>query len=876
MASHDQAVYGLTLVNSLDSGAITTKNLFKLLSRKTTLSDPDDVEAGSDKHLCLLLGLPDDTMERDLVMFLEPYIEEVANYALYKQYQYLGLSSKYCKFKPLMSAVVELKSKDAAESFVSVYNNLIAPSMGGGADGAAPLLALPLAWVVMNDDELFLSALRLGDFESKTHASAGEEADSSSPFAEASAGGVGQRPVALPMCGTCLSRVKGEVSGLFDGEIDSSLVSLKMSYSRRRCRTCLVGYEYLRSHQTPSSTSSLPVGAVEDKPIWRCCGSADVSNTILSHSVCGLNENIWVCLICSYTGCGRYSNRHAKEHFSQTGHGFTIELVTGRIWSYIQDNFVHVPGSLSSVYSGYSYMQESDDVNGYEQTVKEEDNVMGERSAGSENAHTRSVGSTRGGPDRTPSLGEHHLSGYVDSTQDEKDASYSPLVSPNGSEDASDNKSTGKFDRDYALAAAGAAYEGNDGGLESRNYFYNYHPDYQLHASSTNIHSGGMPYPYDSQLGDSTTTKEGSSGGKLSPRKSRDDARSPRITRARLFAAGGGEDDVSYSSTSIAAGGGKYLTPCSPDMHGAFPHEAQPLPGEAFLDSSTRSKLEHVKSEYELLKDSRLVEQDILLEKMLAQEMARALHDRYSGNNSSGTRPDGDGLNSDRYPSLEAAHRELRALTEDSASGTTRYEGESGASTSSSSSSSGAEMTSEGKTRALPSSSSSLSTPPPPSTQTLESTTHASYLNKQTEEDLAQIEACKIEISLRDQECLSLQGQMDDALHQGRAMKEANNGVISNIQALKAQERANLAEVERSRFAHEQQVAELRQTTADLRFYLRSRSTLAALPADRVSQREVQSGTVQVVQEQGREQVRSTTDGNGNGRGRGAGAPRRR
>ena len=67
---------------------------------------------------------------------------------------------------------------------------------------------------------------------------------------------------------------------------------------------------------------------------------------ILSHSVCGLNENIWVCLICSYTGCGRYSNRHAKEHFLQAGHGLTIELVTGRIWSYVQDDFVHVAGSL--------------------------------------------------------------------------------------------------------------------------------------------------------------------------------------------------------------------------------------------------------------------------------------------------------------------------------------------------------------------------------------------------------------------------------------------------------------------------------------------------------------------------------------------------
>ena len=30
---------------------------------------------------------------------------------------------------------------------------------------------------------------------------------------------------------------------------------------------------------------------------------------------CGSAENLWVCLICGYVGCGRYAHAHAVDHW---------------------------------------------------------------------------------------------------------------------------------------------------------------------------------------------------------------------------------------------------------------------------------------------------------------------------------------------------------------------------------------------------------------------------------------------------------------------------------------------------------------------------------------------------------------------------------
>lgn len=74
-------------------------------------------------------------------------------------------------------------------------------------------------------------------------------------------------------------------------------------------------------------------GATEELPRARC-----------NLDECNLCENIWLCLVCSHAGCGRYTKQHAEMHFRQTRHPFALELVTGRIWDYAHDTFVHLQG----------------------------------------------------------------------------------------------------------------------------------------------------------------------------------------------------------------------------------------------------------------------------------------------------------------------------------------------------------------------------------------------------------------------------------------------------------------------------------------------------------------------------------------------------
>mmetsp|Transcript_19867 Transcript_19867/g.36104 ORF Transcript_19867/g.36104 Transcript_19867/m.36104 type:complete len:577 (+) Transcript_19867:89-1819(+) len=52
---------------------------------------------------------------------------------------------------------------------------------------------------------------------------------------------------------------------------------------------------------------------------------------------CSMQETLWVCLTCGFVGCGRYSHRHAAQHYEETGHPYSLELATLRIWDYAAD-----------------------------------------------------------------------------------------------------------------------------------------------------------------------------------------------------------------------------------------------------------------------------------------------------------------------------------------------------------------------------------------------------------------------------------------------------------------------------------------------------------------------------------------------------------
>lgn len=57
--------------------------------------------------------------------------------------------------------------------------------------------------------------------------------------------------------------------------------------------------------------------------------------------VCQIDLSIWKCLICGFSGCGRYESGHAVDHFIETNHRFSLLLETKAIWDYIEDSYIH-------------------------------------------------------------------------------------------------------------------------------------------------------------------------------------------------------------------------------------------------------------------------------------------------------------------------------------------------------------------------------------------------------------------------------------------------------------------------------------------------------------------------------------------------------
>ena len=69
------------------------------------------------------------------------------------------------------------------------------------------------------------------------------------------------------------------------------------------------------------STDGCPVATKEDQ--YSISNVAEMYNSTVcgvKHlstrcNACGLSNNIWICLTCAYSGCGRYCKQHAEQHF---------------------------------------------------------------------------------------------------------------------------------------------------------------------------------------------------------------------------------------------------------------------------------------------------------------------------------------------------------------------------------------------------------------------------------------------------------------------------------------------------------------------------------------------------------------------------------
>ncbi|XP_077353111.1 BRCA1-associated protein isoform X1 [Festucalex cinctus] len=115
----------------------------------------------------------------------------------------------------------------------------------------------------------------------------------------------------LPKCTVCLERMDESVNGILTTLCNHSFHSQCLQrWEDASCPVC-------RYCQTPEP--------VEENKCFEC----------------GVQENLWICLICGHIGCGRYISRHAYKHFEETQHTYAMQLTNHRVWDYAGDNYVH-------------------------------------------------------------------------------------------------------------------------------------------------------------------------------------------------------------------------------------------------------------------------------------------------------------------------------------------------------------------------------------------------------------------------------------------------------------------------------------------------------------------------------------------------------
>lgn len=116
----------------------------------------------------------------------------------------------------------------------------------------------------------------------------------------------------LPTCAVCLERLDASISGLMTIACQHTFHCACLSrWGASRC------------------------------PVCRYTSGGGVAQAAARCVTCGASDDLWVCLLCAAVGCGRYSAAHAHAHYQVSGHRYSLELDTQRVWDYIDDRYVH-------------------------------------------------------------------------------------------------------------------------------------------------------------------------------------------------------------------------------------------------------------------------------------------------------------------------------------------------------------------------------------------------------------------------------------------------------------------------------------------------------------------------------------------------------
>ncbi|KAN0061403.1 hypothetical protein ACQY0O_006250 [Thecaphora frezii] len=170
-------------------------------------------------------------------------------------------------------------------------------------------------------------------------------------------GASGSSGYELPTCPVCLERMDSSVTGLMTISCQHTFhCSCLSKWGEGRCPVCR--YSQAGNRKGASSRASrrysaraTATGALDPRQAANGDAGAteadeddededeDVEPSLCT--ICKTNQDLWVCLICASVGCGRYKAGHAHKHFEETGHLYSLELETQRVWDYAGDGYVH-------------------------------------------------------------------------------------------------------------------------------------------------------------------------------------------------------------------------------------------------------------------------------------------------------------------------------------------------------------------------------------------------------------------------------------------------------------------------------------------------------------------------------------------------------
>lgn len=270
---------------------------------KTTLED----DTGT---ILAILGVPSHIGPADFLQYIEPAANAISQVRMIRE-ERAHRSMVLLKFREAANAE-EFHKMYADQPFDSlddpnelcrvVYVTKVSISTTSTLPYAYPLLANSDPWPIMTNNVV----------------SSSSQADSGAMTSRLA----GSVAVELPTCPVCLERMDASVTGLMTVTCQHTFhCSCLSRWSDSRCPVC----RYTQSRIIKKGQYVTPSFVPENG----CC------------AVCGTGSDLWVCLICATVGCGRYKAGHAHRHHQETGHLYSLELETQRVWDYAGDGYVH-------------------------------------------------------------------------------------------------------------------------------------------------------------------------------------------------------------------------------------------------------------------------------------------------------------------------------------------------------------------------------------------------------------------------------------------------------------------------------------------------------------------------------------------------------